>query len=172
MAASTHSVVANKALVEEAKSHPQTTSSAADPTDAPRAMGDFHVNTVTQVLWVAVSASKWAIVSNHAAFRRVDLTTTPYAVVDGDTWVGVNLDERVTITLPPIADIDNAGKQMRITIADEGGFAGGNTITILPSGTDEIVGQVYLAIDTDFGSFALVSTAAVTPHQWMVGVAH
>lgn len=170
--AATHSIIAEKLLMAEAKSHPQTTSSAVDPSGAPRAVGDFHVNTATQVLWVATASNTWCVCSTSHGFPRVTVTSSTYTASEHDTWIGVNNAGTVSITLPQISSISNAQNQMRLSICDEGGQAGTYPISIVAATGDKIVGLDVIQITSDFGSFALVSTTAVDPNQWLIGVAH
>ena len=68
-----------------------------------------------------------------------------------------------TITLPLISTLENGKK--RITIADEGGNAGTNNITIAPSGSDQIIGTTGVFISENFNSVNFYSNET---DQWFI----
>lgn len=87
------------------------------------------------------------------------VTSTPYTVPPfvfqppnvniGDVLVNLNAD--VTVNLPPSAG--RLGYPIEVT--DIGGFAFSHNITIVPNGTEKIMGLNNIAITSNYGSFVL-----------------
>lgn len=91
-------------------------------------------------------------------------TTT---IQPGTTLVTVSVNGAVTIQLPsaiPAAGIPTSFLGLPITIVDIGGFAAAHNITILPFGTEKIVGLSSIAIATSYGAFTL--TPNTTAGGW------
>ncbi len=79
-------------------------------------------------------------------------TTT---VPAGTTLVTVNFNGTVSLQLASSIPILGTITQP-LTVVDVGGFAATNNITILPFGTEKIMGLTSLVISTNFGGFNLL----------------
>lgn len=76
----------------------------------------------------------------------------------GTTLVTVNVNGAVTIQLPSAiasGGIPTTFLGLPITVVDIGGFAAANNITILPFGTETIMGLASIQIATNYGAFTL-----------------
>lgn len=88
-------------------------------------------------------------------------TTT---VLVGTTLVTVNVNGDVTVQLPSAKAPTNAtpgalpGKSLGlpITVVDIGGHAATHNVTILPFGTETIMGLASVTISNDFGAMSLI----------------
>ena len=88
-------------------------------------------------------------------------TTT---VLVGTTLVTVNVNGAVTIQLPSAKSSVNAGQAalpglalgLPMTLVDIGGYAATHNITILPFGTETIMGLASIQIAEDYGAFTLL----------------
>ena len=83
-------------------------------------------------------------------------------IASGTTLVRVNVAGAVTVQLPtaivpspPITTPPTAITGQPITIVDVGGHASTFNITILPFGTETIMGLASLTIANDYGAFVL-----------------
>lgn len=73
----------------------------------------------------------------------------------GTTLVTVNVAAAVTLQLPSSIPI-LGNVTTPLTIVDVGGFAAANNITILPFGTERIMGLASLTISSNFAGFNLL----------------
>lgn len=78
------------------------------------------------------------------------VTANNYTLSPKTTYAGVNLTAAGTLNLPT----GTPGRQ--VTIKDEGGSAGTNTITVAAATNQTIDGQPSWAIDINYGSLVLV----------------
>ncbi len=77
------------------------------------------------------------------------------SVPAGTTLVTVNFNGAVSLQLASSIPILGAVTQP-LTVVDVGGFAATGNITILPFGTEKIMGLSSLVISTNFGGFNLL----------------
>lgn len=132
----------------------------------------FNITTASYVLnvvdadGVAVVAVESELVTvcsaNHSTWRPfaltnpasiTDVTTTPYTVLYGDTYIRSNIASNSVITLPLAATRD--GRAVRIIDASYQIGTLGYTITINRAGSELINGQTSLEIVSDGGTFLL-----------------
>lgn len=95
------------------------------------------------------------IVNNVLNVATTGTTTVPV----GTTLVAVDVNATVTLQLPsaiPALGIPTSFAGVPITVVDIGGFAGVHTITILPFGTEKIMGLNSLDLATAYGSWRLL----------------
>jgi hypothetical protein len=156
--------VHRKVIATDVKEHPQVTNGTSPPSDAPRAIGDFYVDTSARRLWVASDATAWTVVNADAFCHRTVTGSTTVLVTDGT--IGVKSETESTITLPLVSTFTQSRK--RVTVTDELGCAGdGCQINILPTLPDRIVGEGYYVLSSNFASVTLYSTS----DGWFVGAA-
>lgn len=93
-------------------------------------------------------------VSNVTAITSSGTTT----IASGVTLVTVNYNGAVTVQLPSaiaVVGVPITLVGVPMTIVDIGGYAGAHTITILPYGSETIMGLASLPLTTPFGAFTL-----------------
>ncbi len=93
-------------------------------------------------------------------FRKV-ITTATYSPTATDCIIGVSATQTtpVTITLPLAASVING---QEYSISDEGGNAFTNNITIVPSGSDTIIGYTSIIMNMNYMSMCLYSNGSTT----------
>jgi len=94
--------------------------------------------------------------------RKV-VNSSQYIILPSDKIVGVEYTANgpVTLELPPTTISFD-----RITIVDEGGMAGLNNILINSNGTDTIIGQTSLIINSNYNSVSLYNNRN---GKWFIG---
>lgn len=107
-----------------------------------------------------VNATSWDNPVTQA--NRTTVITGTYTIMTTDQIIAVTYTSTgaVTLTLPP------ATNTIRIVIADEGGNAGTNNITINPDGSDTIIGESSIIINDDYNSLSLYSDGT---SKWFIG---
>lgn len=94
--------------------------------------------------------------SDYAAASLVaNVTSTSYTVLESDNTINVNYYHYrgydVTITLPEISTVG----QKRYFITDVGGNASRNNIIVVTGGSDTIVGEDSVTINSDYSSISM-----------------
>jgi hypothetical protein len=146
---------------------PTVLSGAGAPDTPPSAEGDLYVDTDANILYVAQNTTAWAIVGRDV-YKRTAVATTAYSVLASDDLVAVTstATQATTLTLPTVSSLSARGSMKTITVVDEGGSAATNSITIVPSAGDTILGNSNgLELNADFNSVTLY---CVAPTSWFV----
>lgn len=79
-------------------------------------------------------------------FQQTTVTTTPYTVLDSDTFIAVNVNAATVINLPP------GEKGRHLVVKDISGAANTNNITVTPSSGENIDGSATYVINTAYGA--------------------
>lgn len=96
-------------------------------------------------------------------YNRTEVTGASYAIGLNDEIVGVNPEgvTGVVVTLPLISSIGGSNKR-RYVITDEGGNASTDNITIVPSGSDTVLGTTSYVLTTDYQTVCFYSNQVDT----------
>jgi hypothetical protein len=89
-------------------------------------------------------------------FKRTEVDTATYTILDTDHVIGVIHNSAVTLTLPEISSICTK----KYYIKDELGNVGTNNITINTSGSDTIDGTSSYVLGTNYGSVTLYNNTS------------
>jgi len=122
--------------------------------------GDLYVQIGTSPRLYIKQITGWYVSSDPVnGYIREAVTNSGTTQINFDTtYVGVNVSNAATIQL----NTGIAGKT--VTVKDEGGTAGSNTITVIGQSGDAIDGQSYWSIDINYGFLTLVYNGA----EWSI----
>lgn len=120
--------------------------------------GDENIYWAPNSAGEIINLSRWT-----TNYRRTTVNTATYNILLSDDIIEVTYTTtgECTLTLPLIATI---GKKI-YTIIDAGGNAKKNTIYIIPSGSDTIIGENQVEILWDYNSLTLINNDS---NMWML----
>lgn len=99
-------------------------------------------------------------------YNRTEVTGASYVIELNDEIIGINPEGAtgVLVTLPLISGIGGTNKR-RYVITDEGGNASTDNITIVPTGSDTILGTASYVLTTDYQTVCFYSNQV---DNWML----
>lgn len=138
---------------------------AAAPAYAGDGFGRMYKGTGdSYLLWKPDSAGEVRNLSEPSRnYRYVSVNAATYSVLADDEIVGIaySVTGECTVTLPQISTV---GKK-KYMIVDEGGNAKKETITIVRSGTDTILGETAILIEDDYNSLTFYNNGV---DKWLL----